>query len=151
MTQFEGRQFSTVQDTMPSSQWDKEKFSTDWASQITEINQYFNNSDIKIAQETVIQHFYDTYERLRAMVEEENLDEDEKNKIFRELNLAMVNILEFGQRRNQDIIASLNSRKFRPEEKNAGIFNSLIDILIAEFNEGNNRFHEAQEKAAKNK
>ncbi len=45
------------------------------------------------------------------MLDNENMPDGEKTKIRKKLNLAMTNVLEYGQRRSRDIILSLQDKK----------------------------------------
>ncbi|MFA6588696.1 MAG: hypothetical protein WCT08_06590 [Patescibacteria group bacterium] len=146
MTQFEGREISTISDEMPGRPWDREKFFADWESQIRQTNGLYGEDDIRIAKEIVISGYYETYEELLKILDEENLPNEDKSKLISRLNLAMVNVLEFGQRRGQDIASSLKDRKLWPDEKNSNLFNGIIDHLILEVNAANDKFNTALEK-----
>lgn len=149
MTFFEGKEFSTIHDEMPSRQWDEAKFFSDWEAQIRERNAIWNDYEREVAKETIIKGFYSTYEELITMVDEENLSEDEKNTIRKNINLAMVNVLEYGQRRSKDIILSLQDRKLSPDEAGSDIFNGIIDNLVFEVEKADKEFSEELEKRKK--
>ncbi len=149
MTLFEGKKFSTIYDEMPSRQWDETKFSSDWESQLRERNKLWRDDEIQVAKETIIKKFYSTYEELLIMLDEENLLEDEKKSIIKKINLAMVNILEYGQRRSADIVSSLRSRKLSSDETDSDLFNGIIDNLIFEVEKADKEFNEELDKRKK--
>ncbi|NQT49503.1 hypothetical protein HQ571_02290 [Candidatus Kuenenbacteria bacterium] len=146
---FEGREFSTIHDEMPSHTWDRAKFFSDWESQIRAANDLFGEYEIRVAKETVIKGFYETYEALLEMLDEEALSENEKKEIRRRINLAMINVLEYGQRKSTNIVLSLKDRKLKPNEKGADIFNGIIDNLIFEMEKADKEFHDARQQAKK--
>ncbi|MFA5124250.1 MAG: hypothetical protein WC473_00270 [Patescibacteria group bacterium] len=146
MAIFEGKEISLVEDIMPDTKWGKEEFFTDWVSQAKERNSYINDEDIEIARKTAIGHFYEIYEELLGMLENENLPDEEKRDLIRRINSAMTNVLEFAQRRNSDIILSLRDRKLQTDQKHCQIFNDFIDILIDEFKRGAKMFSEAEKE-----
>lgn len=146
MPYFEGKDFSPIQDTMPSHQWDEAKFFSDWETQIRATNSLYTEADIQIAKEAVIKNFYDTYVELLGSLNAEKLPEADATKLIKQLNLAMINVLEYGQRRSQDIVSSLDDRKLKADEKNAELFNEIIDHLILEVGAADTKFSSAREK-----
>jgi len=80
MTFFEGKKISTIYDEMPSWQWNKAKFLSDWGSQIR-TNKLWRDDDIQLAKEIIIKGFYATYEELLKILAEEKLSKDEENSI----------------------------------------------------------------------
>jgi hypothetical protein len=150
MAFFEGKEFSTITGEMPGRKWDRAGFMSDWETQIRANNELFNDTDIEIAQATVIKGFYDTYEELLIILEEEEgLTSEEKQEFVRKINLAMVNVLEYGQRKSKDIILSLEDRKLQPSEKASDLFNSIIDNLIFEVKKADKEFYDAREAKQK--
>ncbi len=149
MTIFEGNEFSTIHDEMPSRRWNEEKFFSDWESQIRATNELYGDHEIQVAKETIIKEFYSTYSELLEMVDDEKIPDDEKNTIKRKINLAMVNVLEYGQRRSEDIVLSLQNKKLSPSENSHRILNGAIDNLILEIEKADKKFHEELSKRKK--
>jgi len=67
-------------------------------------------------------------------------------KIQSEKDLAMINVLEYGQRSSKDIILSLKDRKFVLNETGSDIFNGIIENLIFEVAKADKEFYESQKK-----
>ena len=149
MAFFEGKIFSTINDEMPAKQWDSENFISDWESQIRETNDLFRDFEINVAKETIIKGFYSTYKDLLEIIDEENITEEEKKSITKKLNLAMINVLEYGQRRSKDIVFSLQDKKLSSDEKNSNILNGIINNLIFEVEKADKEFNEELEKRKK--
>lgn len=116
----------------------KRSFFSDWMSQIKN-NELFEQKDIDLALEVVIKDIYQSYVDLISMAEKE-LPDYLMSRVRKKLNLAMTNILEFGQRRTVDIIASLESRKWYKSEEGAEVFNSIIDHLILQLEQAQKNF-----------
>lgn len=147
MTYFEGHEFSTIYDQMPARPWNREKFFSDWRLQITEANPFFKEDDIKMAIEIVLSSFYDTYEQCIQMIDEDDsVSPEQREKMLSKLNLAMINLLEFGQRSNRDIVKSLEAKKFDMTENNGPLFNGIIDLLVQELAQANHKFYLKQEE-----
>ena len=147
MSYFEGKEFSSIHDQMPGRLWDKAHFISDWQQQMEEVETLFNEDDLRIACEVVLTSFYDTYEQCVEMLNDErSLTLAEKQKMFERLNLAMTNLLEFGQRSTKNISSSLVDRKLAKEEKGSEVFNDIVDLLIQELQQANNAFFKKQEE-----
>src|SRR3989339_588890 len=141
MSQFEGQPFSTISDKMPSRLWDRTKFILDWQSQIREKNKNYKEHEIKVAVDTIISGFYDTYETLFSMIDDCELSGYVKSELKAKINLAMINLLEYGQRRSTDIVLTLKDRKLAGQEQGAELFNGIIDNLIYEVDKADKEFH----------
>lgn len=152
MPYFEGRDFSLIHDTLPPDAWGKEHFFSDWRQQMVQAETLFNSDDLNMAEAIVLTSFYSTYQECRNMIQDaQKLSPDQRQKFMQKLNMAMTNLLEFGQRSNKDITKSLLDRKIRKDEDGTSIFNDIIDLLIQELQHANLAFHKKQEEFYKKK
>ncbi|NMC51383.1 hypothetical protein GYA54_01490 [Candidatus Kuenenbacteria bacterium] len=147
MPYFEGKEFSTIFNEMPARSWDRKHFLSDWQRQMADAGTMFNEDDIKMATKIVLSSLYDSYEQCVEMInKEESLSLQQKQKTLSRLNLAMTNLLEFGQRSNQNIARSLADRKLSKAENGGEFFNDIIDLLIQELDLVSLEFHQKQEE-----
>lgn len=142
MSFFEGKEISIVSGEIPGRRWDSKLFTLDWLKAIAH-NTLFSEHELKVAQAVIVKKFYETYETLLNLMEENDLTTEDKIKLTSYLNRVMLNVLEWGTRRSADIVLSMIDRKFPPERAHADLFNSMVDHLVQEVRQADKIFHEA--------
>ncbi|MCB9806177.1 hypothetical protein H6775_03420 [Candidatus Nomurabacteria bacterium] len=130
---FQGREYSTITDQIPSKKYSLDNFLVDCLSQ----DNALDPGEIELYEKRLLTPIYEEYAGLFELIEEDvDIASEQKERIKSQLNKLMGLFQDISVRDPKDIILSLQSQKYGkdwPDQFFQERFDPLVDMIIRKF------------------